>query len=268
MDMEGVAGIVGAEDLLPDYPDYQKARGWMTAEANAAIEGAFEGGASEVYISDSHSKMRNMLVDKLHEDVMLVRGSPRSGIMMGGLDSSFDAAFLVGYHSMAGTDPGVISHSFLLSVAAIRLNGLTVGEGGYNAALAGHYGVPVALVCGDDTLEAEISKILPWAENVITKQALSWKAAISLTPKASQKKIREGAKRALGKTQEMKPFILEKPIRFEIDFNQVLPAHAGKDIPGVERARSQTLAYTGEDMLDVTEKFRLMCNASIGDMFV
>ena len=199
---------------------------------------------------------------------MLVRGSPRSGIMMAGLDSSFDAAFLVGYHSMAGTDPGVISHSFLLSVAAIRLNGRTMGEGGYNAALAGHYGVPVALVCGDDSLDTEIGKLLPWTERVVTKQALSWKSAISLTPKASQKSIREGAKLALGKLKEMKPFVLDKPIHFEIDFNQVLLAHVGKDIPGVERVKSQTLAYTGKDMLDVTEKFRLICNASLGENFV
>ena len=148
-DIEGVACVVSVEDGKLQGVEYERAREWMTGEVNAAVEGAFESGATEVVVADSHGHMRNIMAEKLHEDALLVRGSPRPGTMMEGLDESFDAAFLIGYHAMAGTPKGVLAHTYLGSgIYAIRLNGITVGEPGFNTALAGHYNVPVALVSG------------------------------------------------------------------------------------------------------------------------
>ena len=268
-DIEGVACVVSVEDGKLEGVEYERAREWMTGEVNAAIEGALEAGATEVVVADSHGHMRNLLADKLHEDALLVRGSPRPGTMMEGLDESFDAAFLIGYHSMAGTPKGVLAHTYLGSgIYAIRLNGVTVGEPGFNTALAGHYNVPVALVAGDDTVKAEVQEFIPQAENVVTKWAISTLAAKNLTPKASQARIKAGAKTALSRLSEMKPWKLETPIRFEMDLMRPLYADIASDIPGVEKIGGRTIAFTGENMLEVTKIFRLAANAFLGEFFI
>jgi D-amino peptidase len=269
VDMEGVACVTHPDHTKLEGTEYEMARKWMTAEANAAIEGALEAGATEIVVADSHGHMRNMLPDELHEEALLVRGSPRPLTMMEGLDETFDAAFFVGYHSMAGNAKGVLAHTYIgRSVYAIRLNGIAVGEPGFNAAIAGHFDVPLALVCGDDTVDAEVGALLPWTERVITKWALGSISARNLTPKASQKRIRQGAKRALGRLSEMKPWILETPIRFEVDFMRPIYAYLAADIPGVERVNERTLAYTGADMLQITRIWRLMINTTLGEAFV
>jgi D-amino peptidase len=269
VDMEGVACVTHGDHVKLEGTEYEMARKWMTAEANAAIEGALEAGATEIVVADSHGHMRNILPDELHEDALLVRGAPRPLTMMEGLDETCDAAFVVGYHSMAGTAQGVLSHTYIgRSVYALRLNGITVGETGFNAAIAGHFGVPLALACGDDTLDAEVGALFPWTERVVTKWAISSIAARNLTPKASQKRIREGAKRALGRLSTMKPWTLETPIRFEVNFMAPIYAYLAADVPGAERVNERTLAYTGTDMLEITRIWRLMINATLGEHFV
>jgi D-amino peptidase len=236
VDMEGVGCVTHGDHVKLEGIEYEMARKWMTAEANAAVEGALEAGATEVVVADSHGHMRNILPDDLNEEAQLVRGSPRPQTMMEGLDSSFSAAFFVGYHSMAGTAKGILSHTYIGStVYALRLNGKTVGESGFNAAIAGHYGVPVALACGDNTLDHEVCELMPWTERVITKWAISPISARNLTPKACQKRIREGAKNAIARLAEMKPLQYEKPIEFEVEFMRALPTHLAADIPGIRR---------------------------------
>jgi len=269
VDMEGVAGVTHVGDVLSSKGgDYQLARKWMTDETNAAIEGAFEVGATEVVVADSHSVMCNVLPGELHEDALLVRGSPRPGTMMEGLDNSFDAAFLVGYHSRAGNPKGVLSHTYVLPVYNLRINGVTVGEAGFNAAIAGGAGVPVAMVSGDDTLEAEVAEMLPWTERVITKWAISPYSARNLSPKASCKRIREGAKRALERLAEMQPYVMETPVRLEVDFAEPIYPYLAADITGVERVGERTLACTGTDMWDVVRVWRTMINAGTGQFYV
>ena len=269
VDMEGVAGVTHGNHVKLEGVEYEMCRRWMTAEANAAILGAFDGGATEVVVADSHGHMGNLLLDELHEDALIVRGSPRPLTMMEGLDDSFSAAFFVGYHSMAGTGLGILSHTYLGSmVYNLRLNGKTVGEPGFNAAIAGHFGVPLALACGDDTLNAEVKELMPWTEGVITKWAITPTSAKNLTPKASQKRIRAGARAALERLGQMKPLIFDSPIRFEVDFMRALPATVSADIPGVERTGGRTLAYTGKDMVEITRIWRLIANAALGEGWV
>ena len=269
VDMEGVACVTHSNHVKLEGNEYEMARKWMTDEANAAIEGAFESGATEVVVADSHGHMYNMIPDELHEDALLVRGSPRPLTMMEGVDETFDAVFLVGYHSMAGTGKGILAHTYIgSSVYNVRLNGVTVGETGFNAAIAGHFGVPVALVCGDDTLDAEVGELMPTTERVITKWAISPTAARNLTPKASQKKINAGAKTALRRLKEMKPYVAEAPIRFEVDFMKPQYAFLAADIPGIELVDGRTLLYTGADMLEIVGIWRLIINTSLGEFFV
>jgi D-amino peptidase len=264
VDMEGIAGVTHRDHTKLEGVEYEMARKWMTAETNAAIEGALAAGATEFVVADSHGHMRNILPDDLYEEALLVRGSPRPLTMMEGLDKTFDAAFFVGYHSMAGTDRGVLSHTYIgSSVLNVRLNGKTVGEPGFNAAIAGELGVPMALVCGDDTVEAEVAGLMPWTERVVTKWAISPTSAKNLTPKAAQKRIRTAAEKAVRRLAEMKPLVLDKPIRFEVDFMRPIYAALAADIPGVQRLNGRTLAYTGADMLEVTRIWRLIINSGL-----
>jgi D-amino peptidase len=269
VDMEGVAGVTHGDHTKLEGTEYQMARKWMTAEANAAVEGAFEAGADTVVVADSHGHMRNLLPDELHEKALLVRGSPRPLTMMEGLDASFNGVFYVGYHSMAGNPTGILSHTYSGGhVFAVRLNGVTVGEPGFNAAIAGYFGVPVALACGDDTLAAEVAGIMPWSERVITKWAISTMAATNLTPKASQKLIKAGAKRAIERLGEMKPWQVSEPVELEAEFFRPINATLCADVPGAVRVDGRTVRRTCADMLEVTKVWRLMFNAMMGDFYV
>ena len=261
VDLEGIACVM---QTRLEGSDYEAARKWMTGEANAAIEAAFAHGATEVVVADSHGSMCNLLPDELHEDALLVRGKPRPLCMMEGLDETFDAVFLVGYHAMSGTARGNMAHTYTGSIYAMHLNGILVGESGFNAAIAGHFRVPVALVCGDDTLAAEVGAQLPWTERVIVKWAISPWSARNLTPKASQAQIRAGAGRALDRLATMKPFIVETPVRFELNLAPPYLAQLGADIPGVEWIDGRTLVYAGADMVEVTRILRLILNAGQG----
>jgi D-amino peptidase len=268
VDIEGIACLVHWDETHAGGADYQQSRKWMTAETNAAVTGAFEAGATEVVVSDSHGRnMCNLLPDELHEEVLLVRGSSRPLVQMEGLDESFDAALFVGYHSRAGSMRGVMAHTILgRAFHAIRLNNITVGETELNAAIAGHFGVPVALVCGDDVLEAQVRELLPWTERVITKWAINTHAAKCLTPKAAQKRIQSAAKRALGRLDEMKPWVLETPIRFEIELMQPIFAYVGADIPGVEQIDGRTLAFTRAGMIEIYHTFNVIKNATLSKL--
>ncbi len=261
VDMEGVACVTHGDHVKLEGTEYEAARKWMTAEANAAIDAAVEAGATAVVIADAHGHMRNILPDELHQDALLVRGSPRPLSMMDGLDETFAAVFFVGYHSMAGDPRGILAHTYSGAVVyCTKLNGISVGESGFNAAIAGHFGVPVALSSGDDTLDAEVAALMPWTQRVITKWAIGPTAARNLTPRAAQERIRAGAKEALARLPAMKPLVFESPIRLEVSFMRAGSAERAADIPGVQRIDGRTLAYEDADMLKINRIYRLMLN--------
>lgn len=264
-DIEGVAGITSFSQIFPGAPEYPAGCALLTGEVNAAIEGALEAGATEVLVADSHSQMTNILPDHLHPEAQLIRGVPRPHYMMQGLDDSFDAVFLVGYHARAGTPDGVLGHTFTADFSEVRLNGIAVGESAYNAAFAGHFGVPVALITGDDALRRENETLLPWAEKAVTKWGLTGLAARNLSPQKAQAVIRAAAGRALKNLSTMKPHVLAQPIRMELDFGA--PAIAPTlcaDIPGVQTDLWKTVSYTASDMPDAVRVLRLVQNLTSG----
>ncbi len=266
VDMEGIACVTHTDHVKMEGGEYEAARKWMTAEVNAAVEGALEAGATEIVVSDGHGYMRNLLPDEMNEEVTLVRGTPRPLLQMEGLDDSFDAAFMIGYHAQAGNATGTLAHTFVGRIVyQVRLNGMPVNEAIFNAAVAGHFGVPVVLVAGDDALATELEKTLPWAERVVTKWAISTYASRNLTPKAAQKRIRAAALAALKGLPDMQVFNFKAPIRFEVTFLKPIHAHLVSDIPGATWVDSTTVAYEGADMLEISRIWRLMINASLSD---
>lgn len=146
-DMEGIAGVVTNEQLGPPGFEYERFRGFMTNEVLAAIEGARAAGATEILVADSHGNGQNLLIERFPKDVQIVRAWPRPLAMMQGIDASFDAVLFVGFHSSTTATEGVRAHTMSsANLADVRLNGVPVPEAGLNAAIAGHYKVPVAMI--------------------------------------------------------------------------------------------------------------------------
>lgn len=258
IDMEGVSGIVNSEQTIPGGQGYELACKLMTEEANAAILGARAGGASEVVVNDSHNTMRNLLIDQLDPWADLISGSPKPNGMMEGLDDSFDVVFFVGYHARAGTENAILDHTYSGKVVAhVELNGRPVGEIGLNAALAGHYGVPVGLVTGDQAATDEARALLGANLKVVTaKRAVGHQAAICLHPEEVQSLIRQAADEALGAA--VAPVQMEEPVVLRVRLKSSLMADFASLIPGSRRLDGYTLEYAHNDYLTVYRVFRAM----------
>ena len=265
VDMEGIAGVVHESQTDPTNPahaaEYGRFRRLMTAEANAAIEGALAAGASKIVVNDSHWFMRNLLAEELHQAAELLSGDPKPRSMVEGIEAGFEAALFIGYHARAGTRHAILDHTYADRIHEVRLNGRPVGELGINAALAGVAGVPVALVSGDASLAAEATALL--GDNVATvvvKEAVSRHAARSVAPAVACGMIREGVTAAL--KQKHVPFLLPPPITIEVDFALTIHADMAELCPGATRTEGRTVAFTHQDYREVFRGWRAMLNLS------
>jgi D-amino peptidase len=251
-DMEGIAGVVTGEQLGPQGFEYQRFREFMTNEVLAAIEGARAGGATEILVSDSHGNGQNLLIEKFPKDVQIVRAWPRPLMMVEGIDSTFDAVLFVGYHTGTTNPEGVRAHTMSsANFADVRLNGVSVPEAGLNAAIAGHFGVPVALITGDDAVVKEARALLGDVEGAVVKWPLGFHSARTLTPEASCELIREKAKAAVARSGQRKPYRLKTPVELELRFKNYRPAEVLAYLPNVERADAHTVRFRGKDVLEV-----------------
>ena len=233
----------------------------MTAEANAAIEGALAAGAEHILVNDSHWLMMNLLAEELHPAAELLSGGPKARSMMEGVEAGFDAALFVGYHARAGVGHAIIDHTYTSRVHEVRLNGRPVGELALNAALAGTYEVPVALVSGDQALAAEARELLgAGVETVIVKHAVGRFAARSVAPSVACRLIREGTVAALARRHE--PFRLAAPVRLEVDFALTQMADMAELVPGSVRTTGRTITYTHGDYREVFRAWRALYNLS------
>jgi len=249
-DIEGVSGVTHPTHILPSGRDYERARRWMTKEANAAAEGALAAGAKEIIVNDAHGSMTNLLIEEIHPAVQLITGSPKLLSMMEGIDHSFDAAIFVGYHSRVNT-PGVLSHSYdERIVGGITLNGLEVGEFGLNAFLAGYYDVPVVAVTGDDILSDEVYRINPDIYTAIVKFAHGRFAARCLQSSCAEKLIWDTVKKALKAKNTISACKMEGPIDLEITFLSSGLAEAAASLPGTQQTAANKVLYKAENILE------------------
>lgn len=254
VDMEGIAGVVTADQLVPGGFEYERFRRFMTEEAVAAVRGAKAAGATEIVVSDSHGNGESLLIDLFPKDVDIVRSWPRHGSMMAGLDSTFDAAMFVGYHASTTNPQGVRAHTFSSAhFARVALNGTPVTEGEFNAAYAGMFGVPVVLASGDDAATKELKSRLGNIETVETKKSLGFHSAQTLTPEAAQQKIAAAAQSAVTRAHEFKPYVLKTPITLEITFKNYTPAEIVSYLRAVQRVDSHTIRFVGKDMAEVSD---------------
>jgi D-amino peptidase len=252
-DMEGVAGTVTSDQLGPAGFEYQKFREIVTNEVIAAIEAARAAGATEILVSDSHGNGENLLVDRLPQDIQLVRSWPRPLMMMQGIEEGFDAAVLIGYHASTTNTRGVRAHTMSsANLTAIRLNGVDMPEAGISAAIAGDFGVPVVMISGDDAIAEEAGALLGDIETAVTKWSYGFHSARTILPEASYALIGQKVKAALDRLGDFHPYRVEGPINLEISFKNYMPAEVLAYLPNVERVDSHTIRFVGRDMTEIS----------------
>jgi D-amino peptidase len=203
-------------------------------------------------VSDSHGNAQSLILDELDPRVRLIRAWPRKLIMMEGIDETFDAAIFIGYHASAGKRHATLAHTMSSRrLFNLKLNGQTVPEAGFNAAIAGHFGVPVVLVSGDQTIIAETRALVGAIEGAEVKTGIGTVAKM-IHPTKAQALIKERAKAALGRLGDFKPWRLSTPITIEITFKSEENAEVVGFFPGVRMVDGRTIQYTGKDMVEIS----------------
>lgn len=265
-DMEGITGVVSDQQLGPAGFEYQRFREFMTAEVLAAIEGAREAGATQFVVADAHGNGQNLLIERLPREVTVIRSWPRPLGMMQGIDSTFAAAIFIGYHASTTNPGGVRAHTFSsATLAGVALNGTEVPEGGVNAAIAGHYGVPVVMVSGDDAAVEEVRRVVGEMEGAIVKRHISFHSAATMTPETGQQYIRERARAAVASRARYRPYRLTTPVRLDLTFKNYRPAELLAYLPNVERTTAHGVRFVGRDIVEVS-RFLQFVNGYSADL--
>lgn len=251
VDIEGVAGVTHVEQCRTGNPEYERARIWMTDEANAAVLGALDGGADEVIVNDSHGGFRNLLLDRMDPRARMVTGKPRYLGMMSGVEGC-DAVFLVGYHAGASR-PGVLAHTISsFAFHRVSVNSEELNEAGLYGALAAEYGVPVALLCGDDAFIADTHARFPGALAVETKRTQGRATCVTLAPGQSAQAIRLAAAQAMASIPALQPVRLAGPrYRCELVVQHPGLADLFCQWPSLERIDGTTVAFDAASMESV-----------------
>jgi D-amino peptidase len=256
VDMEGITDIINWKETNPG-DDYEYYRKLMTLEANAAIEGSLDAGATEIIVRDSHASARNIIPDLLNEKAKLIRewsAGPLS--MMEGIDSSFDAVIFIGYHAKAMTAHAALNHTMEGAILDLKVNDISLSEAGWNALIAGFYNVPVVFLSGDKAICDQSIDLFKEIEIVSVKEAYG-ESSLNLHPEVAKRKIRSGVKKALSNLKKYKPFILRPPLTIQIDFKNENRAFHGSWYPGAKRVGSYGVSFTSDDFFDLLRFFML-----------
>jgi len=250
IDMEGVAGIATRNQCIRGMDDYPRGRVLMTAEANATIAGAFDGGATAVLVNDSHGDMANLLPDELDPRAELLLGSPKTASMVEGVDGGFDVAMFVGYHAGAGVEGGVLAHTYSSAVFYdVRLNGRSMTETELNARLAAAHGVPLGLVTGDDHLCRLVASEMPNVRTVEVKRGRGFTVAASLHPTVACERIREASAEVVANSGGLAVMDVGDRFEIEVDLVTVPMADLAAMVPGTRR-RGRTVTFVGATIFD------------------
>ncbi|SDM53649.1 M55 family metallopeptidase [Sediminibacillus halophilus] len=267
VDMEGITGLPDQTFVDSDKHNYERARKIMTEEANHVIEAASEFGCDEILVNDSHSKMNNLLIDAIHPEASLITGDVKPFSMVQNLDDSYIGAMFLGYHARAG-QRGVMSHSMTFGVRNFFINEQVVGELGFNAYVAGYFGVPVLMVAGDDCACQEAEQLIP---NIITapvKTTISRSAVKTLSPKRAGELLQRQASAALENRQNVKPLTPPDNPVLRIEFTNYGQAEWANLMPGTEiEPGSPTVRFPAKNILEAYQAMLVMTELAMRTTF-
>jgi D-amino peptidase len=252
-DIEGIQGICARESLSPGRFDYEAARNLMTEAILTVCEAAREAGATEVVVSDSHGNGQNIHFHQMPDYVQLVKSWPRPLGMMQGIEAGeYTGALLIGYHSGATNPRGIMGHTMTGDFQEVRLNGTVVSEAAISAAIAGHYGVPIRMIAGDDVVIEETRALLGDITSTQLKSYISQYSAAMLPPAESERRLREGVRNALSKATEHKLYRIPGPITLDIRFQRSFMAEWLSFIDQIERLDAYTIRYQAANIISAS----------------
>lgn len=256
VDMEGISGIVDRDQVMPDGGRYERGRRFLMGDVQVVLDQLEKDSAvDQIVVNDSHDGMVNVLWDELPHGVELISGGGKPLSMNEGMLGA-DAAFFIGYHAMAGTSGAIWDHTYASnSIYSVKINGRLVGETGINAAVAGHYGVPVALVTGDDKVAQEASALLPGVQVAVVKEGINRRAALLKSREKTTVLLREAVDRALTavRTHEAPVWRIEAPVSLEVALLNSDMADRALYCPGTKRIDGRSV---GAQFTDMFEAFR------------
>jgi D-amino peptidase len=259
-DMEGISGVVDWDQVTTTHPEYARFRKIMTGDVNAAVRGAAQAGADEIMVTDGHAYGLNLLIEELDSKAHLNSGNASPFAMVQGVEEGVDGVLFIGYHARAGSQNAILNHTWSSkTVADVELNGRGVGEIGLNAAVCGHFGVPVLMISGDQTACGEARDLLGPIETAVVKRAASKMSAECLPLEVSRRLICEACSRAVGrfKTGEyFPPFRVAAPVRAMVEFQQPEMAERAVLLPGASRVDGRRVEFTAPDMPSAYRSFR------------
>lgn len=266
-DMEGITGVTTWDQVTPGHAEYARFRKLMTQDVNAAVRGACDAGADEIIVADGHWNGSNILIEELDPRARLNSGSPSPFSMMQGIEESVDGVMFIGYHARNGSPSAILDHTWSSrTVANVWLNDILTGEYGLNAAVAGHFGVPVIMVSGDQTACAQVTELLGDVETAVVKQAAGRFAAECLAPDVTQGIICLNAERAVQRLVEGEvpdPFVLDTPITVTVEFFASDMADRATRIPFTKREGTR-VSLTMKEMAAAYNGFRSMVMLALG----
>lgn len=249
-DIEGVTGVTSWDEAEHGKPDYEPAREQMTAEVAAACEGALAAGANEIWVKDAHDRANNLIPNRLPKLVRLIRGwSGHPLSMMQELDGSFDAAMMIGYHARVRAGASPLEHTFTGRVSEIRVNNAPFSEFAFAAFASAYYGVPVALISGDEGVCAEASELCPRISAVPVKHGVG-ASTISIHPDAACERIRQAAETALVGDLPARAISLPDRLSIDVVFRRHADAYSGSFYPGAALSDPTTVRFETDDYFE------------------
>ncbi|MEX2569667.1 MAG: M55 family metallopeptidase [Gemmatimonadota bacterium] len=256
VDMEGIGGIGTGQLVNSSGKDYSLGRQLMTAEVNTVVAAAFDAGATEIVVNDSHGDMQNLLHTELDPRVTYIQGAIKPYGMVEGLDETFGGAIFIGYHTRAGTPNGFLAHTGSGAVKGLWIDGRESGEGDMNAAFAASMGVPVLLVSGDSATIEQLAYL--GAEGVTTKVAVTPQSARLLHPEVVRARLAEATYRAVEAAGALSPAPSYAPVEVRMRFSDVTTPQILEGIPGVRQVDGYTVEFEADTMAAAYRMIRLM----------
>jgi D-amino peptidase len=256
--MEGATGVTWPADVEPGNAQWQRMRALLTGDVNAAVAGLCAGGADEVLVNDSHSTMRNLLIEQLDPHAAVLTGRHKTLSMVEGIqDSEVAGVVFLGYHVGAGAD-GVLAHTYLPnSITEVWLDGTLASEGRLNALVAEEFGVPVILVTGDDATCMDAADYAPDARSAAVKDHVSRYAAVCRPPSVTNVLIHARAREAVslaGRRRAPEP----RAHTVEVELDAAHLAEAATLIPGVERIDVRRVRYRSASAYEMIRCFKAL----------
>ncbi|HBG48674.1 MAG TPA: hypothetical protein DDW90_04075 [Cyanobacteria bacterium UBA9971] len=250
-DLEGVNGVVYPHQTEPTNEGYKYAQKQQHKELNCLIEALINAGVEHITLNDAHGSMDNLTLSELNSKIELITGKPKPVSMLTGLDESYDCVFFTGYHARAGSEKGVLAHTFSTIYKNVKLNDVSVGEIELNAVYAGIKKVPVALITGDYAACEQAKESLKTVNTVCVKKAISTTAAICRPEDDLIQDLSEKASQIMKNLESLELYSQNAPYKLELDFVDRKMADIAELLPCLKRISDTAIIYESDNYEEV-----------------